>query len=125
MCLCVKWSKPPRFRRAHHLPRARAHSLSLVCAPPCFTQIGVIEKVKAKASEGKTSGPQRARTKSFHIQGLGDGRELELVPPPLATAVIKMGVFTKRGDLSGFYANLLDGRLAGDVASWSWPRPTR
>ena len=78
---------------AHALP------LSLVCAPPFFTQIGVIEKVKAKASEGKTSGPQRARTKSFHIQGLGDGRELELVSPPLATAVIKMGVFTKRGDL--------------------------
>ena len=65
-----------------------------------MVQLGVIDKVKAAGEAGNGGGgPKRARTKSFHIQSMGDGREYELVPPPLATAVIKMGTFTKRGDV--------------------------
>jgi len=63
-------------------------------------KLGVIDKVKEKSAEANGGGGmKRARTKSFHIQSMGDGREYELVPPPLATDVIKMGTLTKRGDL--------------------------
>jgi hypothetical protein len=57
----------------------------------------LIEQVKEEqaAKGGKTA---RKRTKSFHIAG-DAGQEYQLVPPPPATAVIKVGTLTKRGDL--------------------------
>jgi len=56
----------------------------------------LIDQVKSEAIGAAAT--KRSRTKSFHISSAGEG-EFKLVDPPAATAVIKVGALTKRGDL--------------------------
>ena len=59
---------------------------------------GLIDQVKEEAKGDADGKAKRSRTKSFHISSAGES-EYKLSDPPMATAVLKIGALTKRGDV--------------------------
>lgn len=72
-------------------------------ASPPTDKSNFIEMVKEEAAaegEGRAEAKaSRGRTKSFHISATDGDQDYQLMDPPEATAVIKVGALTKRGDV--------------------------